>query len=105
MNCQGLAGGLHAYVDRELPVADTAVADAHVAGCGPCAAAVGRERHFRQPASFRGHRYALDESTAYRSVAWTDGSTFFGLVSALDYDALLECADRLRAERARHTRL
>jgi hypothetical protein len=41
----------------------------------------------------------------YRSVAWKDGSAFFGLVSGLNYDALLECADRLRAERARHTRL
>jgi anti-sigma factor RsiW len=55
--------------------------------------------------AFRGHRYLLDESKGYRSVAWTDGSTLFGLVSALDYGALLECADRLRMERARQTLL
>lgn len=56
-------------------------------------------------ASFHGHPYLLDESKGYRSVAWSDGSTLFGLVSALDYDALLECADRLRAERVRQMRL
>jgi anti-sigma factor RsiW len=259
MNCQDLEAWLHAYVDRELSVGDTAAADAHIAGCGPCAVAVQREHRFRQllvlqpqerapaelragiearcrrqdrtrrhlpwlavpalavaaavmialfvpgrasaplveqlvskhvtfsqlerpaelttsdprevamwfqeradlrvvvpdyspagirllgariadaddrraayllyekgrtllsvfmlpladaheglsgrPVSFRGHRYLLDDSRVYRSVAWKDGSAFFGLVSALDYDALLECADRLRAERARHTRL
>jgi anti-sigma factor RsiW len=64
-----------------------------------------QERMSGRRASFHGHRYLLDESKGYRSVAWTDGSTLFGLVSALDYDALLECADRLRAERARQTRL
>lgn len=259
LNCDGFEARLPAYVDRELPVADTAAADAHVARCAPCAAAVRHERDFRQllarqpresapaevraviearcrredrarrhrqwlalpvlavavavmialfvpgrasaplveqlvskhvafaqlehpaelttsdsrrvatwfqdrvdlrvvvpdyspagirllgariadaedrkaayllyekgrtllsifmvplagahermsgrPVSFRGHRYALEESTAYRSVTWTEGSTFFGLVSALDYDALLECADRLRADRVRHTTL
>lgn len=254
MTCKDLDARLHAYVDGELPVGDTAVADAHLTGCGRCVAAVRHERHFRQllvrqprerapaelraridarcrredrgrrvrpwlagsalaaaavaialllpgrepaplveqfvgkhvafaqlegpaelttsdprevatwfqeradlrvvvpdysPAgirlvgaritdaderkaayllyekgrtllsvfmvplaeaqerlsgrtgSFHGHQYLLDESKGYRSVAWTDGSTLFGLVSALDYDALLECADRLRAERAR----
>jgi hypothetical protein len=33
-------------------------------------------------------------------VAWTDGLAIFGLVSGLDYEALLECADRLRQARA-----
>jgi hypothetical protein len=34
-----------------------------------------------------------------------EGRTLFGLVSALDEEALLECADRLRAERANVTAL
>jgi len=41
----------------------------------------------------------------FRTVAWTEGHALFGLVSALDYDALLECADRLRLERAERSRL
>ena len=55
--------------------------------------------------AFRGHDYLTGERKGYRTVAWTDGQTLFGLVSSLDYDALLECADRLRLERARQTRL
>ena len=38
-------------------------------------------------------------------MSWRDGRTVFSLVSMLDHDALLERADRLRAERARETRL
>jgi hypothetical protein len=38
-------------------------------------------------------------------VAWSDGRAVFGLVSMLDYEALLQCADRLRAERANQARL
>ena len=64
-----------------------------------------RERLSGRHASFHGHQYLLDESKGCRSVAWRDGATLFGLVSALDYDALLECADRLRAERTRQRRL
>jgi anti-sigma factor RsiW len=55
--------------------------------------------------AFRGHDYVTAERKGYRTIAWTDGQTLFGLVSSLDYDALLECADRLRTERARQTRL
>jgi anti-sigma factor RsiW len=55
--------------------------------------------------AFRGHDYVTAERKGYRTVAWADGQSLFGLVSSLDYDALLECADRLRAERARQTRL
>jgi anti-sigma factor (TIGR02949 family) len=55
--------------------------------------------------AFRGHDYVTAERKGYRTVAWTDGQSLFGLVSSLDYDALLECADRLRVERARQTRL
>ena len=55
--------------------------------------------------AFRGYEYVTSERKGYRTVAWTDGRTLFGLVSSLDYDALLECADRLRLERARQTSL
>jgi len=51
--------------------------------------------------SYRGHDYVTLERTGYNTVAWTDGTAVFGLVSMLDYDALLECADRLRLDRAK----
>jgi len=57
------------------------------------------------PVDFRGQRYVTKDLKGYRTVSWTDGHTLFGLVSALDYDALLECADRLRLERAERNRL
>ncbi len=50
--------------------------------------------------SYRGHAYVTLERTGYNTVAWSDGKAVFGLVSMLGYDALLECADRLRLERA-----
>jgi len=55
--------------------------------------------------SYRGHAYVTYEQKGYRTVSWSDGRAVFGLVSMLDYEALLECADRLRAERATQTRL
>jgi anti-sigma factor RsiW len=55
--------------------------------------------------SYRGHEYVVREERGYRTVAWVEGRTLFGLVSALDEEALLECADRLRAERANLTGL
>jgi len=55
--------------------------------------------------SFRGHEYVTHERKGYRTVSWAEGQAVFGLVSMLDYQALLECADRLRAERAARTRL
>jgi hypothetical protein len=45
------------------------------------------------------------ERKSLRTVSWRDGQAVFSLVSMLDYDALLECADRLRAELARERRL
>lgn len=50
--------------------------------------------------SYRGHDYLTLERRGYNTVAWTDGKAVFGLVSTLEYEALLECADRLRLERA-----
>jgi anti-sigma factor RsiW len=55
--------------------------------------------------SYRGHDYLTREWKGYRTVLWADRGAVFGLVSMLDYDALLECADRLRGERAEQTRL
>ena len=55
--------------------------------------------------AYRGHDYAAYEHKGFRTVSWSDGQAVYGLVSMLDYDALLECADRLRDERARQTRL
>jgi mycothiol system anti-sigma-R factor len=55
--------------------------------------------------SFRGHDYVTLDRKGYRTVSWTDGQAIFGLVSMLDYGALLECADTLRVERARDAQL
>ncbi len=55
--------------------------------------------------SYRGHDYMTMDRKGYRTVSWTDGNTVFGLVSMLDYDPLLECADRLREDRAHEARL
>jgi mycothiol system anti-sigma-R factor len=56
-------------------------------------------------ASYRGHEYVTLERKGYRTVSWVDGHTLLGLVSMLDYAALFECADRLRADRAHDARL
>jgi mycothiol system anti-sigma-R factor len=50
--------------------------------------------------SYRGHDYVRLERKGYRTVSWTEGRLVFGLVSMLDYESLLECADKLRAQRA-----
>jgi mycothiol system anti-sigma-R factor len=55
--------------------------------------------------SYRGQEYVTLERKGYRTVSWVDGHTLLGLVSMLDYPALLECADRLRADRAHDARL
>jgi mycothiol system anti-sigma-R factor len=57
------------------------------------------------PVSYRGHEYRRDERKGYRAVMWTDGQAVFGLISSLDDEALLECADRLRLERANAAKL
>jgi mycothiol system anti-sigma-R factor len=49
----------------------------------------------------RGHEYRRYEQKGYRTIFWSDGTAVYGLISMLDYDALLECADRLRSERVR----
>lgn len=55
--------------------------------------------------TYRDHQYATYERKGYRTVSWTDGQAVYGLVSMLDYQALLECADKLRLERASQMRL
>jgi len=54
---------------------------------------------------FGGHEYLARERQGLRTVSWRDGQTLFSLVSTLDYDDLLECAEQLRAERGREARL
>jgi len=58
-----------------------------------------------RPMDFGGHEYLAQERQGLRTVSWRDGQTLFSFVSTLDYDVLLECADQLRAERAREMRL
>jgi anti-sigma factor RsiW len=58
-----------------------------------------------RPTGYRGHEYVMNDVKGYRTVSWTEGQALFSLVSALDYDALLECADHLRVERAGRNRL
>jgi anti-sigma factor (TIGR02949 family) len=55
--------------------------------------------------SYRGQEYVTLERKGYRTVSWVDGHTLLGLVSMLDYAALFECADRLRADRAHNAQL
>lgn len=50
--------------------------------------------------AYRGATYYTTEVNGQRAVVWADGERLFELVSALDYDGLLECADRLRSARA-----
>jgi anti-sigma factor RsiW len=57
------------------------------------------------PAVFRGQQYLTKDVKGYHTVSWADGRAIFSLVSALDCDAVLECADRLRLERADRNRL
>jgi len=63
-------------------------------------AAEAEDRLAGRPVTYRGQAYVTEERKGYRAVAWTDGLAIFGLVSGLDYEALLECADRLRQARA-----
>jgi mycothiol system anti-sigma-R factor len=58
-----------------------------------------------QRVAYRGQDYVAYERKGFRTVSWADERTLFGLVSTLDYEALLECADRLRQERANQTRI
>ncbi len=58
-----------------------------------------------RPMRFRGQEYLAQERQGLRTISWRDGQTLFSLVSTLDYNALLECAEQLRAERAREARL
>ena len=55
--------------------------------------------------SYRGHAYRAYEQKGFRTVSWADEQVLYGLVSMLDYEALLECADRLRVERVNQTRV
>jgi mycothiol system anti-sigma-R factor len=54
--------------------------------------------------TYRGQVYLVEERRGYRTVAWSDGQAVFGLVSLVDSESLLECADTLRQERASRLR-
>lgn len=55
--------------------------------------------------TYRGQEYVTQDRKGYRTAAWSDGQAVFALVSMLDYEALLECADSLREERRTQSRL
>ena len=55
--------------------------------------------------TYRGRGYVTLERKGYRTVSWTEGQVVFGLVSMLDYDSILQCADTLRSARSREARL
>ncbi len=48
MNCAEFRTRLHPYVDGELPVSETAAADAHGVECRACAELARSEREFRR---------------------------------------------------------
>jgi mycothiol system anti-sigma-R factor len=54
--------------------------------------------------TYRGEHYRALDWKGHRTVTWRDGDALFGLVGMLDYDALLECAGHLRADRAAERR-
>lgn len=58
-----------------------------------------------RPVAYRGREYVTEDLKGYHTVSWTENRVVHGLVSTLDYDALLECAERLREMRARETPL
>lgn len=50
-----------------------------------------------QPATtYHGRPYIVRDVSGFRTVSWHAGGTLFALVSSLDHDALLACADWLR---------
>lgn len=57
-----------------------------------------------KPVAYRGATYYTAGVEGQRAVLWSDGRAVFGVVSTLDYDGLLECADRLRTQRAEEQR-
>lgn len=58
-----------------------------------------------RPVTYRGATYYTAELEGQRAVLWSEGGAVFGLISALEYEALLECADRLRTQRAQGLRM
>ncbi len=58
----------------------------------------------RAPTS-EGQRYVAKELKGFQTVSWRTEGVVFALVSALDGEALLQCAERLRLEREYQNRL
>jgi anti-sigma factor RsiW len=55
--------------------------------------------------TYRGFEYHTADMAGQHSVFWAEGQRVFGVVSSLDFESLLECADRLRAARIEEERL
>lgn len=56
-----------------------------------------------RPMRYRGREYLAGEHRDHRAVSWRASRFVFVLVSALDYDVILECAEQLQAEHERRT--
>lgn len=54
---------------------------------------------------YRGFAYHTADVAGQHGVFWAEDQKVFGVISSLDYESLLECADRLRAARAEEQRL
>ena len=55
--------------------------------------------------TYRGFEYHTADVAGQHGVFWAVGQRVFGVVSSLDAESLLECADRLRAARGEEQRL
>ena len=55
--------------------------------------------------TYRGVEYQTADMAGQHGVFWAEGQRVFGVVSSLDTESLLECADRLRAARGEEQRL
>jgi anti-sigma factor RsiW len=55
--------------------------------------------------TYQGFAYHTADMAGQHGVFWADGQRVFGVVSSLDVESVLECADRLRAARSEEQRL
>ncbi|PYM79385.1 MAG: hypothetical protein DME09_21430 [Candidatus Rokuibacteriota bacterium] len=55
--------------------------------------------------TYRGFAYHTADVAAQHGVFWAENQKVFAVISSLDYESLLECADRLRMDRGEDQRL
>lgn len=74
---------------------------------GGCCGASPATEEFRagRMVRYRGADYSMEERKGYRTITWVEDGSVFSVVSGVDDEALLECADRLRRERERRLTL